>query len=278
MGSSAHVIVVGGHPTLASRARRRLAALEQAWSRFIPDSEVSRSTGPRASQSPCRLTPACLVRRALAGHRFTGGRFDPTVLPAVIAAGYDRSFDSIPVAPATTLGIVAGTGGHRGRRRRGHRPPSVRRRVRSGRHRQGARGRPRGERARRARCRWRVCQRRRRPARDRRGARRRRVERRGRRPPRRASARHRPTHRRRGGHELSSSAPLDERGRHRAPPPDRAAHGHQLVVGGARRHRCGIGRLAGRGAGQGRLPRRVEPVGVLGAAMARAARSRRARR
>jgi FAD:protein FMN transferase len=111
MGSSAHVIVVGGHPTLASRARRRLAALEQAWSRFIPDSEVSRIN--RSAGQPVAVSPdtRLLVRRALAGHRFTGGRFDPTVLPAVIASGYDRPFDSITVAPATTLGIVAGPAG-----------------------------------------------------------------------------------------------------------------------------------------------------------------------
>ncbi len=95
MGSAAHVIVVGGHPTLPSRACSRLAALEQAWSRFIPDSEVSRLNAaagrPLAVSSNTRL----LVRRALEGHRFTGGRFDPTVLQAVIAAGYDRTFDSI---------------------------------------------------------------------------------------------------------------------------------------------------------------------------------------
>src|SRR5205823_2455873 len=34
-----------------------------------------------------------LVRRALEGARITEGRFDPTVLGAVIRAGYDRSFE-----------------------------------------------------------------------------------------------------------------------------------------------------------------------------------------
>ena len=33
---------------------------------------------------------------ALAGRESTGGRFDPTVHDAVVAAGYDRSFDRMP--------------------------------------------------------------------------------------------------------------------------------------------------------------------------------------
>jgi FAD:protein FMN transferase len=110
MGSVAHVIVVGGHPTLLSRARSRLAALEQAWSRFIPDSEVSRMNAaagrPLAVSSDTRL----LVRRALEGHRFTGGRFDPTVLQAVIAAGYDRTFESIAGGASATAVILGPEG------------------------------------------------------------------------------------------------------------------------------------------------------------------------
>ena len=113
MGSSAHVIVVGGHPSLPARARRSLGALERAWSRFLPDSEVSllnASPGSRRTVSPeTRL----LVRRAIEGYRFTAGRFDPTVLPAVIAAGYDRDFGAMTtasVAPAATAVVVGPEG------------------------------------------------------------------------------------------------------------------------------------------------------------------------
>ncbi len=107
MGSVAHVIVVGGDATLPSRARSRLAALEQAWSRFIPDSEVSRLNAgagrPLAVSSDTRL----LVRRAIEGHRFTSGRFDPTVLQAMIAVGYDRTLDSVDFGDSIAGGASA---------------------------------------------------------------------------------------------------------------------------------------------------------------------------
>lgn len=95
MGSTAHVIVVGGEPTLATRARHRLDALERSWSRFIADSEVSRINAAAGRAIAVSPDTRLLVRRALEGHRYTAGRFDPTLLSAVIAAGYDRSFDSI---------------------------------------------------------------------------------------------------------------------------------------------------------------------------------------
>ena len=82
MGSTAHVIVVGGPPTLPSTARLRLHELEQAWSRFIAVSEVSRLNAAAGRPVPVSGETRLLVRRALEGHRFTGGRFDPTVLPA----------------------------------------------------------------------------------------------------------------------------------------------------------------------------------------------------
>ena len=44
MGSDAHVIVVGGGPSLVEQARRRIDDLERRWSRFLPGSEVSELT------------------------------------------------------------------------------------------------------------------------------------------------------------------------------------------------------------------------------------------
>src|SRR5947208_7898034 len=40
-----------------------------------------------------------LVELALEGAERTGGRYDPTVLGAVLRAGYDRSFEHLPPAP-----------------------------------------------------------------------------------------------------------------------------------------------------------------------------------
>jgi thiamine biosynthesis lipoprotein len=100
MGSDAHVIVVGGAPDLADRARRRIDDLEQRWSRFVPTSEVNeltRRAGEAVAVSPETIL---LVERAVEAWRLTGGSFDPTVLGDVIRAGYDRSFDELPDRPA----------------------------------------------------------------------------------------------------------------------------------------------------------------------------------
>jgi thiamine biosynthesis lipoprotein len=95
MGSDAHVILVGGPSGLIEEAALRIAMLEQRWSRFIPSSEVSLlndRAGAWVSVSPeTRL----LVERGYEAWRLTGGRFDPTVLGAVVRAGYDVSFEHI---------------------------------------------------------------------------------------------------------------------------------------------------------------------------------------
>jgi FAD:protein FMN transferase len=95
MGCMAHVVIVGGAPELERMAQRRLNALEAKWSRFIADSEVSRLN--RAGGAPCRVSADTfeLIERAAAAWAATGGAFDPTVLPAVIAAGYDRSYEDV---------------------------------------------------------------------------------------------------------------------------------------------------------------------------------------
>jgi thiamine biosynthesis lipoprotein len=103
MGSDAHVIVVGGaHPArLLDLARLRLDDLEARWSRFRPDSEVSRLTA--AAGTPVGVSPETveLVQRSIRAWRLTGGLFDPTVLGALVQAGYDRTFTDLPAAPPT---------------------------------------------------------------------------------------------------------------------------------------------------------------------------------
>jgi thiamine biosynthesis lipoprotein len=95
MGTTAHVIVVGGPSNLVERGAARLAELEGRWSRFRSDSELSRLN--ERSGVPVVVSPETylLVERALDGRRITTGLFDPTLLPELRDAGYDRSFELI---------------------------------------------------------------------------------------------------------------------------------------------------------------------------------------
>lgn len=98
MGADAHVLVVGPVPGHAELARRLVDDLEHRWSRFVATSEISQlsaraGTWVRVSE-PTRL----LVARAVDAWRVTGGSFDPTVLTALVAAGYDRSFELLDAA------------------------------------------------------------------------------------------------------------------------------------------------------------------------------------
>lgn len=105
MGSEARVVVTGD-AALADFARRRVADLEQRWSRFLPASEVSRLN--RGRGTAVRVSPDTfdLVRRAVAGWRATGGRFDPTVLGDVVRAGYDRPFAAVVVRPGAGVSLL----------------------------------------------------------------------------------------------------------------------------------------------------------------------------
>jgi thiamine biosynthesis lipoprotein len=95
MGTQVELLVVGAPSETLMVARRRLAELEARWSRFRPDSELS--TLNRAAGRPVAVSPETLTLLALAvlGWQTTAGRFDPTVLDALEAVGYDRSFDQL---------------------------------------------------------------------------------------------------------------------------------------------------------------------------------------
>jgi FAD:protein FMN transferase len=77
--------------------------LEAALSRFRLDSELSRLNREGRLEASPELLEVTLL--ALEARRRTHGRFDPTIHDAVVAAGYDRSFEHIDktgVAPLSS--------------------------------------------------------------------------------------------------------------------------------------------------------------------------------
>ena len=101
MGSDAHLIVVGGRPGLIDAAKDRVDELEQRWSRFVDTSEVNELNRRAGSPVAVSVDTVELVERAIDAWQLSGGSVDPTVLGAVIRAGYDRSFDDLgPVPPS----------------------------------------------------------------------------------------------------------------------------------------------------------------------------------
>jgi thiamine biosynthesis lipoprotein len=80
-------------------ARREVAACEAALSRFDPHSDLSRLNGAGGAWTSVDARLVEALRLALRARDDTGGRFDPTVLPALVAAGYDRSFEQLEERP-----------------------------------------------------------------------------------------------------------------------------------------------------------------------------------
>jgi len=72
--------------------RREFASAEARLSRFLPSSALARLNRGEPVADPVL---ALLVRLAIDAWRRTGGLFNPLVLPALEAAGYDRSFEFV---------------------------------------------------------------------------------------------------------------------------------------------------------------------------------------
>jgi thiamine biosynthesis lipoprotein len=88
-----------------ARAEEEFHRLERLLSRFDPESELSRlNERGTMSVGPELLEVASL---AVDARRRTGGRFDPTVHDALVAAGYDRTFDRVPARADRVPGRIA---------------------------------------------------------------------------------------------------------------------------------------------------------------------------
>jgi FAD:protein FMN transferase len=109
MGTEIELLVdaVGADDALAA-AEHEFHRLESLLSRFRDDSELSQLNRDGSIDAGPDLLR--VVELALAARDRTGGRFDPTVHDALVAAGYDRTFDAVP-ADSAGVGSTAPAGG-----------------------------------------------------------------------------------------------------------------------------------------------------------------------
>lgn len=98
MGSDAHLIVGDAEPALVDWAAAELERLERSWSRFRADSELSALLATPDRWVPVSAAMFDAFEKARLLWEVTGGLFDPTVRPALEAAGYDRSFEQVSPA------------------------------------------------------------------------------------------------------------------------------------------------------------------------------------
>ena len=92
MACRLHLIVNEPHdPTQVDEAIELLRYLEDRWSRFLIDSDITRINN--GAGSPVEAAPVTieLVQTMKQASELTQGRYDPTVLPALVANGYATS-------------------------------------------------------------------------------------------------------------------------------------------------------------------------------------------
>jgi thiamine biosynthesis lipoprotein len=106
MGTEIELLVEAEEAAHAlAAAEEEFHRLEALLSRFRPDSELSRlNAAGRLAAGPDLLR---VVGLAFAAHAHTGGRFDIRVHDALVAAGYDRSFELVPAETDARPGMAS---------------------------------------------------------------------------------------------------------------------------------------------------------------------------
>lgn len=110
MGGHGTITLVGGSEQLLTACWALADTCEELWSRFLPDSDISRINWSEGA--PVRIAPLTrqLIAAMIAGHKLSEGSYDPTLLPLVLKAGYSTS--ATDASRTTTLPASAHAPGH----------------------------------------------------------------------------------------------------------------------------------------------------------------------
>jgi FAD:protein FMN transferase len=101
LGTTAHVVLGDAPDDVMAWSFAEIERLEQCWSRFRPDSELSALNARAGEWTGVSASMLLALTCAADLHHTTFGHFDPTVLDALEGVGYDRSFELVaPVADA----------------------------------------------------------------------------------------------------------------------------------------------------------------------------------
>jgi len=111
MGTDLVVLAPASAPAAGPTVRDVFADWERRFSRFRPDSELSRVNG--AAGRTVRVNPLFteVTRVALAAAAATDGLFDPALERQLVALGYDRTFAELPDDRPTGPAEVGATAG-----------------------------------------------------------------------------------------------------------------------------------------------------------------------
>jgi thiamine biosynthesis lipoprotein len=101
MGGHGTVTLVGGSEKLLDECWALAETCEQLWSRFLPDSDISRLNWAEGRAVKIAPLTRQLIAAMIAGHQLSGGSYDPTLLPQVVSAGYSAS--TVDPSRVTTL-------------------------------------------------------------------------------------------------------------------------------------------------------------------------------
>jgi thiamine biosynthesis lipoprotein len=91
MGGTGAIVLVGAGEELLAECFALADRCESAWSRFLPDSDVTRLNWSRGR--PIEVDPLTirLLESMIAGAELTAHDYNPTILPDLLAAGYTAS-------------------------------------------------------------------------------------------------------------------------------------------------------------------------------------------
>jgi FAD:protein FMN transferase len=105
MGTDVTVSVLEGDDADLHWAHHEVERLEQLWSRFRADSDVTRANRAAGTWVPVAPETIDLAGAALAAWSATSGAFDPLLGDRLSALGYDRSFEQVDPTSAGLASI-----------------------------------------------------------------------------------------------------------------------------------------------------------------------------